>query len=258
MYPITLRQYRVQQVSLAIIASIIATLLLTQTVPQLCGAVQELLLYELEAPTEFNGTLEEEVTEPVAFETEYRVDPKLKSGEQRVGQEGVEGVHRYRYLNDYVDGELQNSVFLEEIIEPAVPQIVYVGAKKSAASVNTAGHLVSVTPEEDGGGYLVLSTGEAVHYSKVIRIKCTAYSQYESTVGTITATGTRVHHGCVAVDRRVIPLGTRMYISADGYDYGLSKAEDTGVIGHVIDCYIDSLDEMNRFGVRNATVYILD
>ena len=51
-------------------------------------------------------------------------------------------------------------------------------------------------------------------------------------VGT-TATGTTVRKGTVAVDPRIIPLGTRMYIP--GYGYGV--AEDTGgaIIGNIID-----------------------
>lgn len=258
MYPTILRHYRVQQVCLAIIASIFATFLLTQTLPQLCDAVQELFFYELEAPAEFNGTLEEEVLVPVAFETQYKIDPTMKSGTQKIVQEGAEGAHRYYYLNDYVNGEPQASTLIAETLEPARPQIICMGARVKASKANPGGRLVSVLKEEDGGGYLVLSTGETVHYSMSIHVKCTAYSQYESTVGSVTATGTRVHQGCVAVDKHVIPLGTRMYVTADGYDYGLSKAEDTGVKGHVVDLYIDSLDEVRNFGARNGTIYILD
>ena len=79
---------------------------------------------------------------------------------------------------------------------------------------------------------------------------------------TITATGTTVRPGTVAVDPRQIPFGTKMYIvSNDGaYLYGFSVAEDTGgAIRHNrIDLFFPSQAACIQFGVRNCTVYILD
>ena len=75
-----------------------------------------------------------------------------------------------------------------------------------------------------------------------------------------TASGTAVHVGVVAVDRNVLPLGTKVYVvSNDGmYNYGFAIAEDTGVRGNSIDLYMDTSSECIQFGVRNCTVYILD
>ena len=77
-------------------------------------------------------------------------------------------------------------------------------------------------------------------------------------VGTVTATGTKVHVGCVAGDRRVIPLGTKMFVASKGYTYGMGKAEDTGVLGKSVDLYMNSYRDCMNFGVRSTTVYILD
>jgi 3D (Asp-Asp-Asp) domain-containing protein len=78
----------------------------------------------------------------------------------------------------------------------------------------------------------------------------------------ITATGTTVHIGTVAVDPRLIAYGTRMFIVAnDGsYVYGISTAEDCGssIKGNRIDLYYDSVEECNRFGIRDCTVYFLN
>ena len=78
----------------------------------------------------------------------------------------------------------------------------------------------------------------------------------------ITATGTTVHIGTVAVDPTVIPYGTRMFIvSNDGqYVYGLSTAEDCGgaIKGNRLDLYYPTLAEAFQFGIRNCTVYFLD
>ena len=77
-------------------------------------------------------------------------------------------------------------------------------------------------------------------------------------VGTITATGTTVAHGCVAVDKSVIPLGTTMFITSGSYTYGMAHAEDTGVRGAKIDLFMDTYDECIQFGRRNSVAYFLD
>lgn len=57
----------------------------------------------------------------------------------------------------------------------------------------------------------------------------------------------------VAVDPDVIPLGSTIMI--DGKEY---IAEDTGVIGNVIDLYVGMEAESEIFGVREMEVYILE
>jgi len=72
----------------------------------------------------------------------------------------------------------------------------------------------------------------------------------------ITATGMRAGHGVVAVDPRVIPLGTRLYIPG----YGLAVAGDVGgaIKGLRIDLGFSTLREALHFGRRRVTVYVLD
>ena len=87
----------------------------------------------------------------------------------------------------------------------------------------------------------------------------TAYTAGHGGADYYTATGTHVRIGTVAVDKRVIPLGTRMYIiTNDGIVYGVSTAEDTGVRGDKVDLYFNSYQECINFGRRGCTVYILE
>ena len=77
-----------------------------------------------------------------------------------------------------------------------------------------------------------------------------------------TATGTIARVGAIAVDPKVIPYGTRMYIvSSDGtITYGVATAEDCGgsIKGNRVDLFFDTYSECINFGVRSCTVYILD
>ena len=66
----------------------------------------------------------------------------------------------------------------------------------------------------------------------------------------------------MAVDPRVIPLGTRLYVqSLDGSsDYGFAVAEDTGgaIKGNKIDLFFETAEQVRQFGRRRVKVYILD
>jgi len=71
-----------------------------------------------------------------------------------------------------------------------------------------------------------------------------------------TATGLRARKGIVAVDPRLIPLGTKLYIEG----YGQALAADTGgwIKGDRIDLCFDSLEECYRYGRRKIYVYLVE
>lgn len=79
---------------------------------------------------------------------------------------------------------------------------------------------------------------------------------YEATAYNLTknptATGKRTRRGIVAVDPRVIPLGTRLYIEG----YGLALAADTGadIKGLRLDVWLPG-DKAWEWGRRQVKVY---
>ena len=96
--------------------------------------------------------------------------------------------------------------------------------------------------------------------AKCISVVATAYCN-TSDGGQVTVTGSKTGFGIVAVDPRVIPLGTKLYItSADGsYVYGYCVAGDTGgaIKGNRVDLFLGSESECREFGRRPMQVYIL-
>ena len=94
-------------------------------------------------------------------------------------------------------------------------------------------------------------------YTDLGTFKLTAYCSCVECCGKsdgITASGTKATAGrTVAVDRSLIPFGTKLMINGiDTY-----VAEDTGgaVRGMVIDIYFDSHREAQNFGVKYAKVF---
>ena len=71
-----------------------------------------------------------------------------------------------------------------------------------------------------------------------------------------TSIGLWPKRGIVAVDPRVIPYYTKLYIPG----YGMAIAGDTGgaIVGTRIDLFMDSLHECFQWGRRDVEIYILE
>ena len=214
------------------------------------------------------------VTETAPFATQRVANPEMLEGEEKVVQEGADGVRSSVYEVVWSNGAQLSRQFVEELDTTAVDRIVEYGTAKPkpkpseskqdpddilAEHGETGGGIANVSENADGSGTLTLKDGTVLNYSGVRSMTATAYTTGHGGVGTRTASGTAVHVGSVAVDKSVIPLGTRMYIVAGGnVVYGLAVAEDTGVKGNKIDLYYDTYDECIQFGRRSCTVYILE
>ena len=181
--------------------------------------------------------------EVVAYSTQRVANSNMLSGNTKVIQEGSDGLVDRVYREYYENGQLVNREVVDETVKvAAVDSIVEYGTKPRQT--------ISYSRTN-------VSRGTEYRYSKCIEMTATAYC-----TGTHTATGMRVRYGVVAVDPRVIPLGSRLYIEgANGtWIYGTAVAADTGgaVKGNIIDLYVESYSEAINFGRRKAKVYILE
>lgn len=90
----------------------------------------------------------------------------------------------------------------------------------------------------------------------VLTMVATGYSPQEPGLTDTTASGMKAQRGVVAVDPRVIPLGTRLNVEG----YGNCIAGDTGsaIKGNRIDLCFDTLEECNAYGMHTVRVQILE
>ena len=220
-----------------------------------------------------------EYEEVVPYEVNRYEDPTLEPDAEIVLIEGRDGLIRYRTQITYENGiETERTVLQETEVTKAISELVVCGVdriimeqpeepvetvKTSGSSSGTSSGSSSGSSANSGtptasGGTLTTSGGQTYTYTKVLSVTATAYS-CEGYTGT-TATGTVARVGAIAVDPKVIPYGTKMYVvSNDGkYIYGYCTAEDCGNFrGNHIDLYFETVDECWQFGRRNCTVYIL-
>ncbi|MDO5716831.1 MAG: 3D domain-containing protein [Tissierellia bacterium] len=187
----------------------------------------------------------QETQEVAPFEIIEKINPLLQPGTEKVIQEGRDGLKRVIKEERYVNGILRSvAVIKEEILQSALPKIVEKG--KPMPEVITRGEVRSII--------MVATAYEAGPRSTGKRPGDRGYG--------ITASGTLARRGTVAVDPRVIPLGTKFYIKSldpEIPDYGYAIAEDTGgaIKGHKIDLFMNTVAECFQFGRRKVMVYIL-
>lgn len=198
---------------------------------------------------ESDFSYEFETRETTGFETYYEEDSSLSWRSEKVRQEGHKGYIPHRYLARYENGRRVENTLLCSGKDNAEDRIIAYGTKTRRGNVDVLDYF---------GGTVKIG-GKSVHYSKKICMNGTAYTAGIGKVDTITATGTRCHEGIVAVDPKVIPLGSKLYIvgAKGSYVYGTAVAEDTGVLGNTIDLYMDTYNDCIRFGRRPVIVYIL-
>ena len=91
---------------------------------------------------------------------------------------------------------------------------------------------------------------------KEMKVNASAYSSQDPNCSKYTSTGQLLRKGIVAVDPKVIPLGTKMYIP--GYGYGIAGDIGSAIKGKKIDLAFESRKEALKFGRRDIVIQILE
>lgn len=198
-------------------------------------------------------TLRQTYSATIPHEVTRCSDARLPLGTEEVLTEGEDGELLCTAEVTYINGEeASRQVLTETVTKIPITEVVGVGA--GAVTEKTTAPII-------GDGYITLPTGEVLTYTHKDTVRATAYTHTDHGCDTVTATGTMVHWGTVAVDPRYIPYGTRMFIMAsDGsYVYGIATAEDCGgdIKGDRMDLYMPTYKQCMEFGRRRCTLYFL-
>ena len=202
-------------------------------------------------------TQQEIYTTTIPHETTYCADASIPEGGEKVLIAGRDGELRCTANVTYVNGkEIDRELLSQDVTIAAVTEVIAQGVGQAAETAVDPGAMPII-----GDGYIQLPTGEVLTYTDTATVRATAYTHTDAGCDLITATGSTVHVGTVAVDPRYIPYGTRMFIVAnDGsYIYGIAEAEDCGgaIKGDRVDLYFPTYAECMAFGRRTCTIYFL-
>ena len=178
--------------------------------------------------------------EYIPFETLWEPDPELELDAQVLAQDGARGVRERRSLVTFEDGlEVKRELVADFVARPPQPRVYKYGTKVVIRTLDT--------PQGP------------VQYWRKIRMLATSYSASTSGVSRDkswygrTRCGQNMRFGIVAVDPRIVSLGSNVYVPG----YGVGNACDTGgaITGKRIDLGYD--DDNLKLWYRWVDVYLL-
>jgi len=178
--------------------------------------------------------------ETIPFDTTIVETDKLEKGQERVTVQGVSGEKEIDVKTIYVGGKVSSITNQDvRVIKQPVNKVIERGTKIPVPTVKT-----------NKGSFEIV---------KEYSMKATAYTANEALSApyySMTASGMKAAVGIVAVDPKVIPLGTKLYI--EGYGYAIAGDTGGAIKNNRIDLYFDTYNECVNYGVKNnVKVYVL-
>lgn len=172
----------------------------------------------------------------LAFDSVKTFTNSLKPGQVKLTANGTQGEKLTRYVVRYEDGKpVSKTAIGADVVKKPVKRVVAIGSR---------------------GQYT--SRGE-FRTRKVLKMYASAYEPGPRSCGRYatgrTACGLRAGYGVVAVDPRVIPLGTKLYV--EGYGYALAGDRGRAIKGNRIDLGFRTVREALNFGRRSVIVHVL-
>ena len=182
------------------------------------------------------------VEEPVSFAVVSQKDNTLQKGQEKVLTEGKEGLVAKEYEVIKENGtEVSRNLVSEKVVQEKRDKVVAVGTK--VVQVASRGQSSS-TPS--GGTEMT--------------VESTAYTAYCAGCSGTTATGFNLRSNpnakVIAVDPRVIPLGTKVWVEG----YGYAVAADTGgaIKGNKIDVFFPEKSQAYKWGRKKVKIRIVN
>ena len=179
------------------------------------------------------------VEESIAFSTEKKTDSSILKGKEKVVKKGKPGKAERTYEIVKENGKVVMKTLLEEkVIKEPKTEVVSVGTKVVTASV-------SRNNSEPAG--------------KEFYVEATAYTPYCAGCSGITATGINIRANkgikVVAVDPRVIPLGSKVWV--EGYGYAIAGDTGGAIKGNKIDILVHSKEAAYKWGRKKVRIKVL-
>ncbi len=210
-------------------------------------------------------------TELIPFETRYLPTAAMRPGSQGVVQSGRSGRLEITERLWSVDGKVtwRQSISQRVALQPQ-PKIIGLGSRNAYVPGQTPYHsryARAYSLSARGGSARdrlyagpqlpAAANGKSLRAVRMIELVATGYSPDPRENGgyTSTATGLPIGYGAAAVDPRVIPLGTKLYV--EGYGYAFACDTGGAIKGRRIDLAYNSYYEANTKGRKAVHVWIL-
>lgn len=125
-------------------------------------------------------------------------------------------------------------------------------AVNSQASSNNSGSTSTSSPIAINRGG---NPGTPTNVSSSMTMEATAYTDDGFTASGVKTKRDPNGYSTIAVDPRVIPLGSKVYV--EGYGYAIASDTGGAIKGNIIDLFIPTDAEAKNWGRRSVTIHII-
>ncbi len=167
----------------------------------------------------------------IDYETVYSPSYGMNIGDMEVTQEGQTGKEKETYKVTYIDGvESSRELQSTETLVPVENKTIAYGVKMN------------------------FSAPSGLKYKeKISDVRAVSYYFKGNPKG---AYGKPCTYGTCAVDPKVIPLGSLLYI--EGYGYAIANDVGSSIKGNVVDVYMEYGKQCYIWGARTVDVYVIN
>ncbi len=199
----------------------------------------------------------------IPAELRYQPTTKLRAGRKSTLREAKAGTLEITERVWTRDGKITKREFVSQRVT-AQPQhkIIALGVNSHLlpSNVRPSRRYARALPSRSGSPRdRMLAPADPRTFApvKTFKVLATGYSAGPAggAIGNWTATGVRCTYGAVAVDPRLIPLGSKLYI--EGYGYGFACDVGGAIKGKHIDLAFDSPAAAFRHGKKQVQIWIL-
>lgn len=205
--------------------------------------------------------------EQIPFETLFQPSTEIRPASRKVVQPGQPGAREIAERIWFKEGKVSGREPLSDrIVRAPRPQIIALGTRSAYLPTRIPYH------NRYARAYALAARGglgrerlqmqipakmKPLRAVRSITLVATGYSPDPRENGgwTRTATGLPIGYGAAAVDPRVVPLGTKMYI--EGYGYAFACDTGGAIKGNRIDLAYDSYHLANTKGRKRVKAWIL-
>lgn len=180
------------------------------------------------------------VEAPIDFAVITRKDASLPKGTEKVINKGEKGVERETFEVILENGnEVSRKLISSEKVKESKDKIVALGTK--------------TIKQQTARGY----DGPS---KKEFYVQATAYTAYCNGCSGKTATGINLRSNpdqkVIAVDPKVIPLGSKVWV--EGYGYAVAADTGSAIKGNKIDLFISDKETVDNYGRKTVLIKILE
>lgn len=176
-----------------------------------------------------------------AYSVRKVADSSLEQGKTRIVSDGRQGLLLKTVVETRIGTKLiSREKVSERVLARPMDEVVHYGTKPPLKKLVTK-----------SGTY---------YYRKSFMVMATAYEPSEVSCGPyadgFTSIGLKAGPGIIAVDPRVIPMRSKVYV--EGYGYAIAGDVGGAIKGNRIDVCYNTVQEALNWGRRRVRVYILE